>query len=321
MSPTQYDKFFLFVPLTIKLVIPMTLYADMLFLINFIMNSFILWVVSKITRNKRKTRWLFVAAALMSCLYTLLIAIEPLRSVSVAASSVVILVAGVPVAFHLSGAKDFIRQMLIAYIISFTVGGLGMALFFLTSIPYALYFLVGNPQNFAREISWQLVPIATAASYVLIKLGLKIAQKHTMKRQMLCNVQVFVDEQGVSFHALVDTGHSLKEPLSKSHVIVAEFEHVKDFLPDTLKVMFYEKCENDLSGWIDRDAAFYKRIRMIPFTSLGRKSGMLIGFRPDRVAVEGAKETPADNVVIGIYNDKLCQDGRYQGLLSPELIA
>ena len=299
----------------------MTLYADILFLINFIMNSFVLWVVSKITRSKRKSRWLFAGAGVMSLLYTLLIAVEALRFINVALSSVVILTAGVLAAFHIAGWRDFVKRIVIAYAISFTVGGLGMSLFFLTDIPYAVYFIAGDWQGFAREISWQLVLAGTAVSYVLIKLGLRIARQHTMKRQLLCNVQIFMGEQGASFEALVDTGHSLKEPLSQSPVIIAEFEHVKDFLPDGLKILFYEKCESDLTGLLTgQEGAFYKRIRMIPFTSLGRTNGMLIGFRPDRVAVEGAKEAPAD-VVIGIYNDRLCRDGKYQGLLSPELIA
>jgi len=299
----------------------MTLYADVLFLINFMMNSFVLWVVSKITHNKRKTRWLFAGSGVMSLLYTLLIAVEPLRFINVALSSVLILTAGVLVAFRLDGVRNFIKLMVVAYVISFTVGGLGMSLFFLTDIPYAVYFITGDWQNFAQEISWQLVLVGAAASYVLIKLGLRIAARHTMKRQMLCNVQIFMGGQGASFEALVDTGHSLKEPLSQSPVIIAEFEHVKDFLPDGLKVLFYEKCESDLTGLLlNQEGTFYKRIRMIPFTSLGRTNGMLVGFRPDRVAVEGAKEAPPD-VVIGIYNDRLCRDGRYQGLLSPELIA
>ena len=295
----------------------MTLYADMLFLINFIMNSFVLWAVSKITRNRRKTRWLFVAAAVMSLLYTLLVAAPALRFTSVVLSSVVILSVGVLVAFRLSGLKDFAWRMAVAYIISFAIGGLGMSLVFLTGGPYAAHFLAGG-QGFAREISWQLALAGAAVSYVLIKLGLKIAQKHSLKRQLLCQVQVFVGERGASFEALVDTGHSLREPLTQSHVIVAEFEHVKDFLPDGLKVMFYERSEGDFAG-LAQENPFYKRIRMIPFTSLGRKSGMLIGFRPDRVAVEGAKDAPA-NVVIGIYNDRLCPGGKYQGLLSPELM-
>ena len=302
----------------------MTLYADMLFLVNFIMNSFVLWVVSKlvrgVSRQKKKNLWIMLGAAVMSLLYTLLIAVEALRFVNVALSSVVILTAGLLITFRLSGWRGFLKLVAVAYCISFAVGGLGMALFFLTDVPYAVYFIANDFGGFTRAISWQLVLVGTAASYVLIKIGLHIAKMHSLKRQMICTVQIHMGEQGTAFDALVDTGHSLKEPLSQHPVIIAEFEHVKDFLPDRLKVMFYERQEDDLTGLMTEGSAFYKRIRMIPFTSLGRKSGMLIGFRPDRVAVEGAKEAPA-NVVIGIYNDKLCNDGKYQGLLSPEILA
>jgi len=304
----------------------MTLYADMLFIVNFVMNTFVLWVVSKIIRNKKKARWLFVGSGIMSLMYTLLIAIEFLRFINVALASVVILSVGVLIAFRLVCVKAFLKTMLISYGISFTVGGLGMALFFLTDIPYAVYFIANDWGGFTQAISWQLVLVGMVASYALIKIGLKIAERHTLKRQMLCNVQIFMGEQDASFEALVDTGHSLKEPLSQSPVIIAEFEHVKDFLPSSLKVLFYEKRESTPNALYTNicdepsENTFYKRIRMIPFTSLGRKSGMLIGFRPDRVTVEGAK-SPSMDVIIGIYNDRLCNDGKYQGLLSPELVS
>ena len=303
----------------------MTLYADMLFLVNFIMNSFVLWVVSKAirgaSRQKKKPLWIAGGAAVMSLLYTLLIAVEALRFVNVALSSVVILAAGLLITFRLQGWRGFIKLIAVAYCISFAVGGLGMALFFLTDIPYAVYFIANDWGGFTRAISWQLVLVGTAASYVLIKIGLHVAKRHSLKRQLFSTVQVYLGGQDATFEALVDTGHSLKEPLSQHPVIIAEFERVKEFLPDGLKVLFYEKQESNLTGLMtSQESPFYKRIRIIPFTSLGKKSGMLIGFRPDRVAVEGAKESP-ENVVIGIYNDKLCNDGKYQGLLSPELIS
>jgi hypothetical protein len=48
---------------------------------------------------------------------------------------------------------------------------------------------------------------------------------------------------------------------------------------------------------------------------------MLVGFRPDRVTVRDDMEKQArQDVIIGIYNDKLTRDGRYQGLLSAELV-
>jgi len=294
----------------------MTLYADILFLVNFVMNTFVLWVVSKIIRSKKKTRWIFIGSGTMSLLYTLLIAVEDLRFVNTVFASVVILLVGVFVAYRPPTVKSYIKPMIISYCISFAVGGLGMSLFFLTDIPHAVYFIAGDWQGFYQGVSWQLVLVGMAVSYVLIKIGLRIYQRHSLKRQMLCNVQIFMGETGASFEALVDTGHSLKEPLSKSPVIIAEFEHVKEFLPDGLKILFYEKREKEFLFSEEPDS-FYKRVRMIPFTSLGRANGMLIGFRPDSVMIEG---NAPQNVIIGIYNDRLCHDGRYQGLLSPEIV-
>jgi hypothetical protein len=48
---------------------------------------------------------------------------------------------------------------------------------------------------------------------------------------------------------------------------------------------------------------------------------MLIGFKPDSVTVAGVAHAARSDVVIGIYNNRLTRDGRYQGLLAPELVA
>jgi len=299
----------------------LTLYADILFFVNFVMNGFVLWVVSKAVREPRKLRWIFAGASAMALLYTLIILFEPLRFVNVIAASVIILAIGVLVAFLPRGIKPFLKLIGAAYAVSFTIGGLGMALFFLTDLPYAVYFILSDLDGFTRTVSWQLALIGMFLSYIIIKFSLRMAERFTLKRQMLCNVHISIGENDCNFDALVDTGHSLKEPLSQSPVIIAEFEQLKPLLPEGLSALFHENLESDITVLLSvREESFYNRIRMIPFTSLGQNKGMLIGFRPDSVTVEGAANTSPD-VVIGIYNDRLCRDGRYRGLLSPELIA
>ncbi|MCL2578230.1 MAG: sigma-E processing peptidase SpoIIGA [Defluviitaleaceae bacterium] len=295
----------------------MILYADILFLVNFVMNGFVLWVLSKVMREKRNALWFLLGAGVMALLYTLLIIAPPLRFVNVVLASIVILAAGVLVTFHPKGFKPFFKLMAVAYVISFTVGGLGMALFFLTDLPYAVYFLA-DFEGFS--VSWQLVLIGTLLSYIIIKIAVKMAERLTLKRQMLCNVYISIGENVCNFDALVDTGHNLKDPLSQSPVIIAEFEQIKPLLPECLVILFSERLEDDLTVLLSvRDDSFYNRIRMIPFTSLGRNNGMLIGFKPDNVKVEGRNESP--DVIIGIYNAQLCRNGRYRGLLSPEIVA
>jgi len=297
----------------------MTLYADLLFMVNFVMNGFVLFIVSKIMRQKRKSRWLILGSIIMALLYTLLLIVEPLRVLNIALASVVILAAGVMAAFYPSGIKHFLRLMLAAYGITFAVGGLGMALFYLTDLPYAIYYIAADLDGFRQAVSWQLVLIGMVVSYFFIKLTMRLIEHQTIKRQMLMNVMVSMNEKYIYFDALVDTGHSLKEPLSQSPVIVAEFEQVQEFLPEGLIGLFNDRQESNLASVLSsQESPFYQRIRMIPFSSIGKSGGMLIGFRPDQVMV-GAKNKRQD-IVIGIYNDRLTPDGRYQALLSPELL-
>jgi stage II sporulation protein GA (sporulation sigma-E factor processing peptidase) len=60
---------------------------------------------------------------------------------------------------------------------------------------------------------------------------------------------------------------------------------------------------------------------MIPFASIGSQNGMLFGFRPDEVEVISEDKTDTfKDVVVGIYNFSLSAEGKYQGLLNPEMI-
>jgi hypothetical protein len=96
----------------------MTLYADILFLVNFIMNGFVLWILAKVMRETQKKRWFFLGAGVMALLYTILI-ITPLRLISVVFASPVILAAGIGIVFRPQTAGAFFRLMAAAYVIIF----------------------------------------------------------------------------------------------------------------------------------------------------------------------------------------------------------
>jgi len=298
----------------------MTIYADALFLVNFIMNGFVLWVLSKLISTPRKFRWILLGSAVMSLLYTLLIIIEAFRGFNIILSSLFILTVGVLTTFHPKNIKSFLKLIPFAYAISFTVGGLGMALFFLTDIPYATHYMTADWEGLTRAISWQLVLMGTVISYVFIKILLFFLERLRLKRQMFCIVDVIVGDEKCSFNALVDTGHSLKDPISKTPVIIAEFDLIKNLLPDGIKIIFYEKKEANLVNLLpNHEENFYKRIRLVPFSSLGKSNGILIGFRPDKVHFDDGEKS--SDAIIGIYNEKLSKNGTYSGLLSPELVA
>jgi stage II sporulation protein GA (sporulation sigma-E factor processing peptidase) len=301
---------------------PLTIYADVLFIVNFVMNAFVLYIAGRFVRSPRKKRWVAAGAGVMALAYTIVLSVPWLRGAGIFALQAIILAAGVFVAFYPRRWRNFAVAMLLAYMVTFTVGGLGMALFFLTDLPVAVRYIAADLAGFSRAVSWQVAAAGMALSYGLIKLAQLFLERRALKKQVLCNVQVCMDEEKVEFPALIDTGHSLREPISQAPVIVAEFNRMEAFLPEALRLLFRQKREDNLTGLLlGQSDAFYTRLRMVPFTSIGRSKGMLVGFRPDSVLVaDDADSQTRSDVIIGIYNDTLTNDGTYQGLVSAELV-
>lgn len=66
---------------------------------------------------------------------------------------------------------------------------------------------------------------------------------------------------------------------------------------------------------------WFSRFRIIPFSSLGKENGILIGFRPDYVEVWNKQnKREYREVIVGICNKKLSPNNRYKALLNPDLV-
>lgn len=285
----------------------MEIYADVVLLINFVMNTFILWAIAKVYRQKVKYLQLSAGGLAMALMYVLTMIALPFSFLLSAFISLIMLSTGILIGCRPNNAKTFLSMMLVGFLCSLVIGGFGMMLIQrMPSVPLSLLL------------------VCVCGSYILIKLTLRLIEGITIKKQTLCPVTIYVGEEKMSLQVLVDTGHTLCDPLNNSPVIIAEFDSIKELLPQNIRLMFYEQQENDLTGILSASTGskFYERIRMIPFVSLGLTNGMLIGFRADRIALSlSQKNLTREDVVIGIYNKKLSSSGQYQGLIGPELVA
>ena len=65
---------------------------------------------------------------------------------------------------------------------------------------------------------------------------------------------------------------------------------------------------------------YISRLKVIPFSSLGKQNGMLLGIKADKVIIKSDEEEKEnDNVIIGIYDKSLTKRGEYRALLGIEL--
>ena len=143
--------------------------------------------------------------------------------------------------------------------------------------------------------------------------------------QDLLKVPIIIRIQGKELKAigLVDTGNQLVDPLTGSPVVIVEYGILKRYLPSELQEIIDNSGEVDLSKLteITPEEGSGFSFRLIPFTTIGKSHGMLVGFRPDEIIVlTGNESLHKTNVVIGIYNRRLSPRGAYHALLHPDLI-
>ncbi|MCL2617680.1 MAG: sigma-E processing peptidase SpoIIGA [Defluviitaleaceae bacterium] len=298
----------------------MEIYADVVFAVNFLMDLLILWGAGLFAGRRARWHRLCGGAFVMALLYVLFIVYIPHAAFTAVLASLVLIGLGVWVAFRPRGVGEMGRLVLFSYIFAFALGGLGLALFSATNfggLPAAAGWV-------AAGFSLNLLLTSAAVCYIVVKLLHRWYAARVLRRQEVYDVEVFVDGSRQSFKALLDTGHSLSDPISNTPVIIAEFAAVKPLLPDAVRLIFYERREDDVTSVLAgvSGSSFVGRIRLIPFSAVGTHGGMLIGFRTDRVEIRRgeAETTSLRETVVGICNNTLSGKGAYQGLLNPDIL-
>jgi stage II sporulation protein GA (sporulation sigma-E factor processing peptidase) len=146
--------------------------------------------------------------------------------------------------------------------------------------------------------------------------GNKMMREQIVPRVMQCPVQVRFDSTWCSGHGFIDTGHNLVDPLTSKPVVIAEYQLVSTCFPgDVQSVMKNQESKDNLFDVL-ATTSWGHRLRLIPFTSIGKNHGLLVGIRSDEVAIQaGNKWFSYPGIVIGIYQEKLSPEGNFQMLL------
>lgn len=134
---------------------------------------------------------------------------------------------------------------------------------------------------------------------------------------MLCSIKININKKFVYIKSIIDTGNFLRDPISKVPVIVVEKQALLDLVPNCI----LDNLDKIINGENIDFGEYISKIRLIPFTSLGKENGILIGIKADEVLVELEENNISiNNVIIGIYNGNLSRNGKYKALIGLDLL-
>lgn len=284
-------------------------YADLTFLINFTMDFIILWATARLVGVPIAYLRL-AAAALLGGVYAvgyLFPALSPCYSLPLKLGfSIILVVIGVlPRTWH-----QFTKSLLLFYGINFMAAGASIGISFL---------LQGENGSSSYSYLWLLGGIACVV--LLGSFGKRVLINRIIPRLLKFPVQLTFDNNHCCGEGFLDTGNGLRDPLTNRPVIVAEYRLLKECLPADLQNALEEsQNQEEMLEKLSR-SSWANRLRLIPFSSIGKKNGLMIGIRADQIKVAIDKtDIEHNNLVVGIYPERLSAQDRYQLLIPSEIL-
>ncbi|WP_408955851.1 sigma-E processing peptidase SpoIIGA [Natroniella sp. ANB-PHB2] len=293
-------------------------YLDLLLLINLIMNYLILWATAKLS-DLRYNVWRLMITSLFSTVYTLMIILPRFNFLNRVFIHFLVSIIMLVISFAPLSRRIFFKTIGYFYLITFVTAGVIFAIYNLTG---------GSPLDMLDQVLsissdklW-IILLGSLVVVVIGKFGWLLIQRKLIPDIFCIPITIKFDDQSLQLVSLVDTGNQLQDPLTKVPVIIVELGVMIEILPDKLKKSF-SRYKSDSSQLLSEmvDTSWSSRFRLIPFSTIGKENGMLVGFRPDEVMIqteEGVVKT--SRVIIALQNSSLDSNNNYQALLNPEVL-
>ena len=295
----------------------MTIYIDVVIMENLIMNFIILLAVAVILKIRiRYVRILL--SSLIGAIYAIFAYISSLEIYSTVLLKVLLSIIMIYISFCPQNIKNMLKQLIIFYLTSFVFGGAAFSL---------LYII--RPQDILMKNGLLLgtyplktVMLAGIVGFLIIVIGFKMVKNKICKKDMFCGLTIKINNKEIETRAMIDTGNLLKEPITNTPVIVVEHTLLYDVIPKEILNNLNEILGGDFNNVSDDIKKEYLlKLKVIPFSSLGKQNGMLLGIKADEVKLVNDENINIKNkVIVGIYNKSLTKRGEYRALVGIEMI-
>ncbi len=196
-------------------------------------------------------------------------------------SKILLSIAMVYIAYTPKNLKALVKHIIIFYLTSFVFGGCAFFLLYYIKPQQILYkngFLTGT---YPIKIAF----LGAIIGLSLLNLTFKLIKSKLSKKDMYCEIQIKYETKSTILRLMIDTGNLLKDPITGTPVIVVEKQSLKEIIEEEI----LNQIEGILEGkYIDTKYTenYISKFRLIPFSSLGKQNGMLIGFKPDEVKIK-----------------------------------
>ena len=296
----------------------MTVYLDIVLIENLCMNYIILFATGYILKAKVKHLRLIISA-LIGGIYSILAYSEILEIYSNIIMKIILSIVMVYVAYKAKNVKILFKQLIIFYLTSFVFGGCSFTL---------LYFI--KPQDILMKdgvligtYPLKIALLGGIVGFTITTIAFKVVKHKLSKNDIYCEIEIFLGNNSVKLNAMIDTGNMLKDPITRIPVIVVEKDILYGIIPDKILDNLEKIIGGDVPEYLyeEENVEYISKFRVIPFNSVGKQNGLLLGFKANKVITYiNTNEEELENIIIGIYDKKLSKKNKYNALLGLDIL-
>lgn len=261
-----------------------TVYIDVLFLENFLIDFLVLYMTAFVMCIKpsffKMTVSSFVGSFYMCSLY-----FSDFLFLKNTVFKIIVFCAMIFLAFPIKTFKVFLKYIMTFLFINLSLGG---CIYFFAS------FSGGNVKNGVFYIKTEIMGLILGIG-VLIFIGrffIVLFKKNILLGKTKKELTIFYKNKKMKLSTLIDTGNTLIDPISRKSVVVVS--------PKKIKKLINEEKLSEI-----------KNFRLIPCRTITDKYEVLYGFKPDKF-IYNEKEIDA---VVAI--SKCDFDGEYDAVINP----
>ena len=291
----------------------MTIYIDIVLLENLLMNYIILLGTGYIIKAKIKHIKLIISS-FIGAIYALLAYMEIFPIYANFITKMLLAICMIYIGFNPKKIKGLIKELIVFFLVSFSLGGCAFALLYMIK-PQEIFVKNGV---YIGVYPLKIALLGGITGFIITYISFKVVKNHINKNEIIYTAIIKIEEKKLEIKVLLDTGNMLKDPITGDTVIIVEKEKLYEILPIELL--------NDIDNFFEINNKIIKneyqtRLRIIPFTSVGKRNGMMVGIKADYVSIiTDIDEIKKNDVIICVYEKKFSKTDKYSGLIGLDIL-
>lgn len=295
----------------------MTVYVDVVLIENLCMNYIILFGTGYIIKLKIK-HWRILVSSSIGAVYAILayMGIFPLYANIVV--KIILSLCMVYIAFNPKNIKAIIKELALFYLVSFALGGCAFALLYIVR-PQDIFMKDGV---YIGTYPIKIALLGGIVGFIITYVAFKVVKTRMNKNELIYEIVLKINEKELTTKVMLDTGNMLKDPISNNPVVLIEKKILYNILPKELLENTKNMLGGDFKNNEDLENEYRTRLRIIPFTSVGKQNGMMLGIKVDEIKIiTDIDEIINTNAIVCVYEKEFSKRGKYFGIMGMDLIA